>query len=271
MSPGAAPPSSGDIPASAEKKPAFNRKARLNLHNPYTLPRSGLVQPELCRYPHNAGLESFYRHRQLGMTLAAEAVVERTISTWDELAAQESMEFKSAEVEENPRRQAGDLFTAYFNQVPEDEPQPVAVETAMEVPLIDPAANENLGIPLVGIVDLILDADNGPTIIDFKTAACGGVLLEIAHEVQLTAYSFAYRSATGRREGELQIRRLVRTKAPKIEMHSFPARSGFHFRRLFHLVRAYLNDLDADRFVFRPGFGGRMCDYCQTHCREWGG
>ena len=135
----------------------------------------------------------------------------------------------------------------------------------------DPATSEDLDIPLVGIVDLILDGDNGPMIIDFKTAARGGELLEIAHEVQLTAYSFAYRAATGRHEGELQIRRLVKTKVPKIETHCFSARSDANFRRLFALVRAYLDDLDAGRFVYRPGFGCQMCDYRQTHCQEWDG
>jgi hypothetical protein len=219
----------------------------------------------------HAGLELLYRHRQLGISLPAEAIVERMDGTWDQSVAEADVTFKSAEVEKNLRHQTGDLVRAYIAQIPEDEARPLAVEAAMEVPLIDPATNEDLGIPLVGIVDLILNGADDAVIIDFKTAARGGSLAEIQHEVQLTAYSFAYRAVTGRREGELQIRRLIKTKVPKIETHCFPSRNDEHFRRLFSLVRAYLDDLDAGCFVYRPGFGCQMCDYRQTHCREWGG
>jgi hypothetical protein len=48
-------------------------------------------------------------------------------------------------------------------------------------------------LPLLGIVDLVLDAPVGPTIIDFKTAARSRQLLEITNEVQLTCYAYAYR------------------------------------------------------------------------------
>ena len=49
------------------------------------------------------------------------------------------------------------LPSTYIAQVPADEPRPLAVEAALEVPLIDPITGEDLGIPLVGIVDLVLD------------------------------------------------------------------------------------------------------------------
>ena len=47
-------------------------------------------------------------------------------------------------------------MTAYLAQAPEDE-KPLAVETAVEAPLVDPMTGENLGIPLLGIMDLVLD------------------------------------------------------------------------------------------------------------------
>jgi hypothetical protein len=48
----------------------------------------------------------------------------------------------------------------------------------------------------------------------------------------------------------LQIRSLVNTKAPKIEFHWFERRTDAHFRRLFSVIRSYLDDLDAQRFVY---------------------
>ena len=165
------------------------------------------------------------------------------------------------------QKQAAGLVSAYLGRVSADEPSPLAVEAAMEAPLVDPTSGEDLGIPVVGIVDLILDAQEGPIIADFKTAARSAEPLEIAHEVQLSCYSFLFRHAAGRQEAALEIRSLVKTKTPQVEFHRYPARTEAHFRRLFSLIRAYLDDLDAGRFIFRPGFGCGMCEHRETHCR----
>ena len=42
-----------------------------------------------------------------------------------------------------------------------------------------------------------------------------------------------------------------------------------HFRHLFKVIRAYLDDLDTGRFVFRPGFACMMCDFRDDHYRSW--
>ena len=118
-------------------------------------------------------------------------------------------------------------------------------------------------------MDLVLDAEAGPVIADFKTATRGGQLLEISNEVQLSCYAYAYRHAAAAQEGELQIRRLVRTRQPQIETHRYPARTATHFRRLFAVIRAYLDDLDSGRFVYRPGFACSFCDYKDGPCRTF--
>ena len=96
------------------------------------------------------GLEVLYRHRQLGIALAAEDVVARMQGSWDEAVADDSMKFDTVEQETKLRQQAAALVTAYIEQVPDDEPKPLAVEVSLEAPLIDPATGEDMGIPLVG-------------------------------------------------------------------------------------------------------------------------
>ena len=219
----------------------------------------------------HAGLEIFYRHRQLGIHLEEAEVVHRMNDTWDEDVCNESMVFNSVADEESLRTKESDLVRAYLDFIPEDEPAPLAVETTLEAPLVDPFTGENLGIPLLGIVDLIVDGGNGPVISDFKTAAKSTPPSEISHEVQLTAYSFLFRQAAGREEAGLEIRSLVKTKTPKIAFHSFAARTEAHFRRFFAVVRAYLDDLDAGRFIYRPGMGCSYCDFRDTRCRDWSG
>ena len=122
----------------------------------------------------------------------------------------EGVQFESTDDEQACRKQAIELVAAYCAQLPADEPRPLAVEAAVEAPLVDPATGENLGIPLVGIMDLVLPDPDGPLIADFKTTARGGEPLEIMHEIQLSAYSYLFRHTSHEIEGGLEIRSLVK-------------------------------------------------------------
>jgi hypothetical protein len=216
-------------------------------------------------------LEIFYHHRQLGIQMEPSDVVRRLSDSWDAAVSDDDMTFKSAADEEALRTKEVDLVLAYLAHVPDDEPAPTIVETTLESPLVDPANGEDLGIPLLGIVDLILDEADGPVICDFKTAAKSTPPPEISHEIQLTAYSYVFRQAAQRSEAGLEIRSIVKTKTPQIAFHPFAARTDAHFRRFFSVVRAYLDDLDAGRFVYRPGLGCSYCDFRDTRCHTWGG
>jgi putative RecB family exonuclease len=238
----------------------------------------GIVPPPtpslfLGKRVHDA-LEVFYRHRHLAVDFSVEAAARRITDSWDQAAELEAMQFKSLDECGKLKQQAIDLVTAYLQQVTAANTAceiPLAVETSMEAPLIDLDTGENLGIPLTGIVDLIADDRDGPLICDFKTAAKSAAPFEVTHEIQLSSYAYLFREATGDEEGGLEIRSLIKTKVPKIEFHRYRTRSEAHFRRLFAVIRAYLDDLDANRFVFRPGFGCVMCDYRDGSCRDWDG
>ena len=217
------------------------------------------------------GLEIFYRHRQLGIQLEPGDVVRRMNDSWDTAVTEEDMTFKSTADEQALQTKECDLVRSYLNHVSDDEPAPTIVETTLESPLVDPANGENLGIPLLGIVDLVLDDMEGAVICDFKTAAKSTPPSEISHEIQLTSYSYLFRQAAQRIEAGLEIRSIIKTKKPQIAFHRFAARTDAHFRRLFAVIRAYLDDLDTGRFVYRPGFGCGMCDFRDTRCRDWCG
>jgi hypothetical protein len=66
-------------------------------------------------------------------------------------------------------------------------------------------------------MDLLLREPAGPLIADFKTTARGGEPLEIAHEIQLSSYSYLFRHSTQQLESALEIRNLIKTKTPKID------------------------------------------------------
>lgn len=91
------------------------------------------------------------------------------------------------------------------------------------------------------------------------------------HEVQLTSYSYLFRHATHDAEGSLEIRGLVKNKIVRVETHRYTARADRHFRRLFAVIREYLDDLNFGQFVFRLGLGCGMCEFRASHCGRWSG
>jgi CRISPR/Cas system-associated exonuclease Cas4 (RecB family) len=92
-----------------------------------------------------------------------------------------------------------------------------------------------------------------------------------AHEIQLAAYAYLFRSVTGERESELQIRSLIKTKTPKVATHQYQARTDEHFRRLFALIREYLDALERGVFNYRPSWSCGSCDFREQHCHQWSG
>lgn len=217
------------------------------------------------------GLEFFYRHIQTGGQVSPADVSEHISESWGEAVAAEDMQFASFDDEAILKRQTIGLVEAYLDRHDGNEGFPIAVERPLECPLIEPHTGADLGTALFGFVDLILETPTGMTIVDFKTAARSSAPLEISHEVQLSCYAYAFRHVFGATEQELQIRSLIKTKTPKVETHRYPARDDAHFRRLFAVIRAYLDDLQSNRFVYRPGWTCSMCDYRETHCRQWQG
>jgi putative RecB family exonuclease len=218
----------------------------------------------------HSALETYYRHRQFDVTLDADEVIRRSWESWASLVDEADMDFESSEAEVAMMQQVDDLVRVYLNNVPKDE-KPLAVEVAVEAPLVDPFTGEDLGIPLVGVLDLVLDNSAGTIITDFKTAARSSEPMEISHEIQLTSYAWLYRQITGQHEAGLEIRSLIKTKTPKVEIHSYLARTEAHFRRLFAVIREYLDAVDGSRFNFRPSLGCGMCDFRNTHCARWSG
>jgi putative RecB family exonuclease len=219
----------------------------------------------------HAALELWYRHRQLGMAVEAAEIITRFDNLWGKAVDEENMKFESVADEQALKRQAGDLVAAYLKYIPPDEPRPMAVETAVESPLIDPATGKDLGTPLVGIMDLVLDDPAGPLVVDFKTSARSAEPLEISHEIQLTSYAYLFRRGTEQQESAMEIRSLIKTKLPKVDFHRYRARTEAHFARLFSVVKEYLDALDTGRFNYRPGFGCGLCDVRDSHCRRWSG
>jgi len=91
----------------------------------------------------------------------------------------------------------------------------------------------------------------------------------VPHEVALSCYSNLFRTATGLNETDLEIRTLIKTKQPKIEIHRYPRRSDNQFQRMFALLPEYLDEIDAGCFNYRPGWNCGLCDFRAGQCHAW--
>lgn len=216
-------------------------------------------------------LAHYYHHLKIGVTLTSPELQQWLTQFGPQAMAAEGIEFSSAVEADALQKQARELVLAYLSNRPPDEPRVLAVEQSLKTALVDPFTGEDLGLPLLGILDLVLEGAAGPVIVDFKTAARSGQPLEIQHEVQLSAYSYLLRQTSQVIESELQLRTLIKTRVPQVQVHRYEPRTEVHFRRFFAVVRAYLDDLDSGRFVYRPGFNCAACEYRPTACCSWSG
>jgi len=205
----------------------------------------GIITPSnpklfLGKEVHRA-LEFYYRHHRRGVKVYPDYVAEHIRQTWSHEVDEECVTFETAEQEQELQDQAIGLVQAYLGQVREHESMTLLVEERFEAPLIDPRTGEDLGISLVGIVDLVSDEGEGPCIVDFKTAARSSSQVNVIHELQMSCYSYLFREACGLKEAGLQIRSLIKTKTPKIETQQFEPRQDRDFGRMFDVIRAYPN------------------------------
>jgi hypothetical protein len=216
-------------------------------------------------------LEHHYRHRQQSIEISPAEVAQWLRSQWEQAVDSDGVCFNSAAAAQAARQQALDLVNTYLAQVPPDEPRPLAIESMLEAPLLDPVTGQDLGLPLVGIIDLVLPGPEGAVIADFKTTSRGGELLEITHELQLSAYSYLFRQKFPWPEEALEIRNLIKTKHPRVENHRFVRRTLAHYRRLFAIVRGYLDTLDSRKYGIRPSHLCAACEFARSHCAQWVG
>ena len=216
-------------------------------------------------------LEIYYRHRQQNVRLLAAEVLERLLAQWEESVAADGIRFPTLAAESAARQQSLDLVRVYMEQLPADEPRPLAVETALEAHLMDPLTGRSLGVPLVGVIDLVLPGADGAIITDFKTTSRGGELPELTHELQLGCYSYLFRRTSPLPEEALEIRNLVKTKVLRVENHRYGPRSQAHYLRLFAVIRAYLDALDAGNYYIRPSHLCAACEFSSTRCAQWAG
>lgn len=135
---------------------------------------------------------------------------------------------------------------------------PEAVEARFEVPLRDPATGEALPVPLVGAVDQV----RAGVVDEIKTTARKGSAS--AWSLQLAAYSYAWREATGVRP-TLRVIQLVKGKVPQVLVEDLvvtAAQEAWFCEVASEVFRA----ISADVFFPNPSWMCGRCEYRRA-CR----
>lgn len=183
---------------------------------------------------------------------------------WEREAPAARVAWKKPEDESKAREQAWSLFETYLEQQPADlAGKPEGVEVRVDCDL-------GRGLPpLVGFLDLVRSPG---IIIDYKTAARSpdGSMATIQHVTQLCCYALAYREATGQTESGFELHYLIKTKQPKVVVHSLDPMTPAQEAGLFFLIDDYLDGIAAERWIPSPGQHCSWCDHADR-CRAQSG
>jgi len=142
----------------------------------------------------------------------------------------------------------------------------LGAEVPFLVPLVNPSTKENLGIPLVGMIDLVEKDD---VIVEFKTSNQTISNRDVGDYLQLTAYSYAYEMLYQKTPKLLKVVNFVKTKKPKMNILE-TKRDKRDYERLFYLASQVVSGIKNRIFFPRPSFWCKDCEY-EEYCKAWEG
>ena len=149
----------------------------------------------------------------------------------------------------------------------------IAVESPFQVLAIEEPFRfdlEELPVPIVGILDLVVEDESGAIIItDWKTSSKAYANGQIDQNLQLTIYNMALK-ATGFDDREILLRFdcLIKSKNPRVEQYYTARTEKDQHRALKKIIRVWEA---IERGVFIPNDQSWKCKGCgyKAHCDEW--
>ena len=156
-----------------------------------------------------------------------------------------------------------DLLSAWFNGLPADSFEVIAVEEAFVTEV------DGIPIPLVGAIDLVQQDEAGTIIItDHKTTQRAYSIAEIDQNPQLTIYQIAAKAGFRDREILLKFDCLIKTKAARYEQY-YTTRTETDELRLIRKIQTVWNGIE--KGVFIPNDTSWKCKTCpyKKACDEW--
>lgn len=210
----------------------------------------------------HSALEWIHKQILQGKTMDEAKAIDIFEADWYAMAIDE-IRYKNGETEKVLLEKGRNMIAVYLESRGDNSIR--AVEMPFEVPLADVETGETLPIPLKGVIDLVEEND---TIVDFKTAARAMSDEDLANNLQLTVYSYAYTHLT-KREPALRFDVLFKTKEAKIE-HLPTIRTQNDHRKLFFIAKEVLKSISSGVYYPNPSWRCTDCEY-RSMCWMWQG
>ena len=211
-------------------------------------------------------IASLYQNKLEGTRLSLKQLQEIFQEEWKNSVKKEPMvKYKKGNDFDSLSTLGTILLEKYYETIfDKDDLQIIGIEEPFSLHL------ENIGVPIVGYVDLIFQDEAGNiVIVETKSSSKSYSDFQIDDNDQITLYQrFLKNNGYNDRNIMLRIDCLVKTKTPKVES-SFTVRSPEDERRLTKKI-SYIWDA-INKGVFIPNDSGYQCSSCcfPKSCRDW--
>ncbi len=150
---------------------------------------------------------------------------------------------------------------------------PLEIERAFSLPLVDLENGDTLPVPLVGVIDLV-DQPNGVLRpLEIKTRARKADAWQVRVALELTCYAWWVRKrlmekgAPEPEEIPVGYVNIIKTKTPTIQWQT-DCRTTADFLALYHTARAVYENIMDRRFYLNPGTHCNWCDFTAVCGKE---
>jgi CRISPR/Cas system-associated exonuclease Cas4 (RecB family) len=211
----------------------------------------------------HSAIEWLHKERIKGKQVSLERLYKIFETDWFSLRVDTRIQFKDGEDEVKLLLTGKEMLGIYFNS-PLNSIK--SAEVPFHVPLLNISTGEELTVPLEGIIDLIEKDD---VIVEFKTSARSMDPETLNDYLQLTAYSYAYRTLFGRGPKTLKVINFVKAKTPKMVVIE-TSRENSYYERFFYIAREVLKGINSGLFLPKQSFMCKDCEY-EGLCKKWDG
>ena len=206
----------------------------------------------------HSAVEWFNIQRLEGINVKGSQLLEIFEADW-QAANTDEVRYRSGETKDSLQGMGFSLLQIYHASA--NSTKILKVEQPFELTLVEPETKEHLALPLNGRFDLI---EQGPVIVDLKTAGRKHTQSDADMNLQLTGYSYVYYMKTGKIP-DLRLDVLLKYKSPRMEKVS-TTRTVMDFRRFFLLAKQVLKGIKAGVFYPNPSW---MCGDCEFKNMCW--
>lgn len=222
------------------------------------------VEPEFVPRPlafggsFHAALAAFYEARRAGGPVERDVLMEAFRTAWAEHALGEvPLEATEGDVDDVDLAQR--MLAAFLAEVGEQAVAVLGVEEPFTIPLHDPETGEVLEEVLTGFIDLIVEEDGMPVVVEHKTSARRYTQAQLTEDMQLTAYQAAM-EARGHADVGLRFQVVTKASAPVVQIEDV-RRDERDVDLFMRTVVGVLRAIDAGAFFSLRGWQCRSCPY----------